>query len=343
MSIEMRVGGKRMSSFMRGTVQLTMQEPANSFDVTYKADGRAMSERVIYEGDEVELWLDDELLVSGFVDTVDDEDLDSEVRLRATGRSRTSDLIDCSAEHVSFTNAKAGTIAARIAAPYGIRVGIEGDEGAPFPSFATQKGETCMDGIGRVCAKRGLYPYAIGRDLVLGRVGAVATDTRLVRGELPLMKSSRSSSWYQRYSEYIFRGQVPSTDHAWGKKAAQLKHGVRDETITRHRPLLIHIEAHGAGDLKLRAEAERNQRAGRGEQILATVQGLRTAEGRAWRPNTLVPFRNAVLGVDATVLATVVRMRFGEREPEACELELTRPEAFDVVNYPPMKRGKIWT
>jgi prophage tail gpP-like protein len=343
MSIELRVAGKRLTHFMRGSVQFSMQEVFNSFDVQYSALGKEMSDRLIETGDALELWLDDELLISGYVDSIDDEDGDSEVRLRAVGRSVTLDVADCSAEHLSFTNAKASVIAARIVKPYGIAVRLEGDEGAPFPAFSVQQGETCLDAITRLCTKRGLYPYSIGRELVLGRAGALATATRLVRGERPLLRSSRSSSWYGRYSEYVFRGQVPATDSAWGKKANHLKHAVRDPAITRHRPLLLHAEAHAPGDLKTRAEVERNQRAGQGERILATVEGHRTAEGRVWRPNLLVPFRNPVLRVDATLLATVVRLRFGEREQEVAELELTRPEAFDIVAYPAMTRGKPWT
>jgi prophage tail gpP-like protein len=105
----------------------------------------------------------------------------------------------------------------------------------------------------------------------------------------------------------------------------------------------MQAETHGPGDLRTRAEVERNQRAGKAERITATVEGHRTSEGRIWRPNLLVGFSNPVLGVDATLIVSAVRLRFGEKEPEVTELELKRPETYDLVDFPTMARGESWT
>ncbi len=330
MTVEISVAGVKYSGWQRGTVQLTLSELANSFDVEYVASGKRAADRALFVGDAVDVRVDGQSVLSGFVDATDDEDAAEDIKLRAAGRSKTMDLVDCSAPHQSFSGQTALQIAAAIAKPFGITVRAEGDVGPPFPSFAVQKGETSADAILRTTQARGLYPYAVGGELVLGRAGAVSTTTRLERGKVPLLRSARSESWYARFSEYVFRGQIRATDTAYGKAAAQLKQSVTDPEINRFRPLLIQVEAHGLADLRTRAEVARNQRIGQGQRVLATLLGHTMAEGTPWRPNVLVPFINPILGVDQTLLVSVVRMRFGEAESDETELELVPPEAFDI-------------
>lgn len=341
MTVEVVAAGQRVGGFMRGTIALSMEAAASSFEVEYLADQGDPSARKLIVGDPVTVDVDGERVLDGYVDTTDEEDAPEEIRLRASGRSKAGDLIDCSASFEGFVNARVSEIARRIAQPFGINVRVEGDEGDPIAHYHVQPGDTAMDAITRAAQSRGLFPYSIGGELVLGRAGALETETKLVRGQMPLMRTARSDSWYARHSEYVFRGQVKSTDSAWGKAAAQLKHTVVDEAITRYRPLALHAEARtGIAELKARAEVERNQRAGRGERVSVQVFGHQMSEGTAWRPNVLVHLVNDIVGVDATLLVVAVRYRFGETEPREVELELARPEIFELRKYPPLHRGK---
>lgn len=342
MTVSVHVHGKILEGFARGSIQLTMEEPANIFDVEYVASGHLPGERLMYEGDPCELAIDGDVIVGGYVDTVTEVDEPDRLTLRAVGRSKTEDLVDCSAAHLTFANAKVSTIASRLAREVSVAVSVAGDEGEAFDAWHVQKGESIIDAINRACSKRGLYAYTVGSGLVLARAGATRTKTRLVRGE-NVRNSERTGSLYSRYSDYVFRGQMPATDGAWGAKAAHLKQAVQDPGVPRYRPLTLTVETHGPGDLRTRAEVERNTRAGRSEQISVRVSGHKTVEGYTWRPNLLVPYENPVLGVNATLLVIVARMRFGENEDDDTELVLARPESFDLVNYPAIGRGSLWT
>jgi prophage tail gpP-like protein len=340
MTVEVRVGGERFSGFREGSVQLSMNGVYNSFEFTYFAPPSALHERALYCGDEVEILVAGESVLIGYVDTTDDDDQVDAVRLRVAGRSKTADLADCSAEHMGFTNARLSEIAQKLADPFLVSVFVEGSEGDPFPSYHVQKGETVVDAIMRGAVKRGLALYTLGGDLVLGSIGPKYTDQRLVRGQAPLIRSSRTDSFYNRFSHYVFRGQVRPSELQWGKKAAQLASSVvEDRVVKRYRPFLYQAEATGAGDLQKRAETERNVRAAASERVSATVQGHTTPEGYVWRPNLLVDFESAVLGVQETLLVQTVRIRFGEREPDQVELELVNIDSYDVVKPPSMKRS----
>lgn len=330
MTVEVSVAGVRYSGWQRGSIQLTMGELANNFDLEYVASGKRMADRALYPGDEVDVRVAGESVLRGYVDTTDDEDAAEDLKLRVGGRSKTCDLVDCSAPTQGFSNQTAVQIAAAIAKPFGVVVRGEGDPGAPLPRFSVQKGETCSDAILRATQARGLYPFTVGGDLVVARAGALRSTTRLQRGKAPLLRTARSDSWYSRYSEYVFRGQIRSTDVVYGKAASTLKTSVLDPEINRFRPLLIQVEAHGPGDLKTRAEVARNQRIGGGQRVTATVLGLVDADGKPWRPNVLVDIDNPVLGLKSTLLVSVVRMRFGEDGGDETELELVPLEAYDI-------------
>jgi prophage tail gpP-like protein len=343
--VEVQVGGLRLKSFQRGALQFSLNEMTASFDIEYALPDRTTSERPLFPGDRVAVYIDGELVIDGYVDTTDDDDGPDSLALRAAGRSRSADLVDCSAEKHGFSGQTALAIARAIASPFDVPVEISDGAlpGPVFPNFSVQRGETAGDAIRRATQLRGLYPFARGRGLELARVFAEGpVDTVLERGKEPLRRTGRSDSWYARYSAYVFRGQVPSTDQAWGAKASQLKHAVTDPEITRYRPLLVQVEAHGIGDLRTRATVVKNQRAGEGERVVCQCTGLVTTEGKPWRPNMRVRLINPVLDINDALVVSTVRMRFGEQQPTETDLELARPESFDIGDYKALHKRKKW-
>lgn len=346
--VELRVNGKVFDDFESGSVELSMEQGCNSFSLEYVASQVSEKTRQIFEGDECELALattkGPEVVISGYVDASEDDDGPDSLRLTASGRSRTCDLVDCSATFTPgrWKKAKIEKIALDLCLPFSVDVFVEGDQGAAFPDFSIDKGETVYDAIARASLRRGLFPYCTGGELILAAAGSTKTRTVLERGK-NIIQSRRSSSWAGRYSDYLLRAQVRATDTNWGKNASQVNATIQDVEINRWRPLLVQAEADDKKDLKTRARVECNTRAGRGMRVSCLVDGWETDEGTAWRPNTLVRFKNLVLGVDADLLITTVRFRFGAGEPRETELEMTRPQAFDVKNYPALGRGKQWT
>lgn len=343
--LELRVNGESFDGFESGSVTLTMELPFNTFDVEYIVDENEPTKRSIFPGDEVSIALDGEVILEGFVDdTEDDDDPDDGIRLRALGYSRTYDLTKASVVDppFSWTKTHLDRIALDLCRPYGIDAQVIGSQGAPLELFAVQRGDKAFDTLSRVALRRGKLIYCVGGDAVIASVGAYRTETALIRGEEPLLRSSRSDSWSSRHSHYVFSAQAPATDDRWGKSAAQINHKVEDANISRYLPLLVEAEAYEAKELEIRAKLERNQRAGRGERVSALVNGWATVEGTVWRPNTIVHMTNPILGIFADLVVATVRFNFSAKSPRSTELLLCRPEAFDVVDYPVSKRGEAW-
>lgn len=341
--IQLIVNGQSFEGFESGTVSVTMESVTNSFSLAYVADGKNPSKRGIYPGDECELKLDAgagyESLIKGYVDSTDDSDDAHSILLQCAGRSKGADLEDCSAITApgSWKNATLSKICKDIAAPFDIKVTIDGDSGAPFANFSISKGESPLEAISRAATKRGLWVFSVSDGVVVAKAGLTSSGERLERG-VNVIKSGRTDSWANRFSQYIYRGQVRGTDAKSGKAASQNKATIKDPTITRYRPLLLQTTG-SAAELKDRAQVECNTRAGRGEVITATVNGWGTSAGKLWRANTTVGFKNDVLGIDATLLIVSADYQFAKDAPHETDLRMMRPEAFEIATFPQAKRG----
>lgn len=347
--VEVRVNGKILDDFESGTISLSMADAVNHFELTYIADPEP-GQRAVFRGDFVEVLIDadegkgPESVIEGYVGAVNDRDTEEYLELRFSGQSTTRDMAQASAVNKPghWTNATLDRILSDLAQPFSIEAIVDGDVGAPFESFSTQKDETVVDAIQRACMARGKFCYSVGGGIVAARAGKYSTQTVLERG-VNVREWEREDTDYNRYSEYRIRGQARPHDGNWGAASSQLQDVVRDEGITRYRPLYLHVHAHDGLDMRARAELERNQRAGQGETLTAYVDDWATVEGHAWRPNMLTRARNSVLGVNAGLLVVTARFRFGPNEPREVQLEMARPEAYDLAKYPALKRGESWT
>ena len=74
------------------------------------------------------------------------------------------------------------------------------------------------------------------------------------------------------------------------------------------------------------------------------MQGWRTlgGEGDFWAPAMLVHLEDDWLDVDAQLLVASVEFRFGADEGKIVQMDLVRPETFDMADYPAGGRG-LWT
>ena len=334
--LELQVEGTRFTGFQRGTYQASMDSITSGFDIEYVV---ASDKRPLLVGDKVLLLLDNKILVDGWVESTGEDDLESEIRLRATGRTVTGDLADCTAPRKQYRNRLVSEIVKDLCAPYFIPVVVEGDEGERIANYATQDSQIVGDAIVEVCKKRGLYAFSLEEALVLAQPGSRRTQTNLVRGIPPLMRTERTHSHYERFSEYHFNGSLPGRPGR-RKKKTRISTVLQDQEVARYRPTVLSVPTDGPGDLQTRAAVLRNQTIGRSETIKVLVAGHTTREGYAWRPNLIVSLMNDVVGASGDYIVSTVRMVFGEREPDQTELELMRPQAYETGYFPPEKKRR---
>jgi len=291
--------------------------------------------RIIADGAACELWLGDDLMVTGWVDTVDRQMDGGGQVINVSGRDKTSDLIDCSAVHRpgSWKGQKLEKIAADLLKPFGLSVTVEAPTGAAFAHFALEPGETVAEALTRMARLRGLL---IGSDrkggLILHRPAPERVNAELVLGG-NLRGLRVTSSTVERFSQYILKGQQQAGDTVAAHAATSPSAEATDAGMTRYRPLiLISDDQSTLAGLKARAQWEAATRIARAQTAEATVRGWRDADGRLWSSGALVPLRAPQVNADMELMIASVNFELG-RETTAT-LSLVRPQAFTPEPLP---------
>lgn len=352
--VSLVVDGKDYSGWNQVSLRFSVEELCPSFSVGYTERLDDASEPIeIVEGDEVEVFVDGELVLTGYVDDVS-EDYDSAApshTLSIAGRAKTGDLIDCSYPGKGVIRKKKfRQIAATLCEPFGIGVSFDtltmGEAEAldelltkPIPKFVVEYGETPFEALTRLARSRGLFlATSAGGDLVFARSQTLPLNAIIRQGE-NVKRGGYHGSFRDRYSDYVWRSQTAGDDNWNGKNAAHIKHEITDGAITRTRVLALRPE-HGIpkDELERRATWERNTRAAKSQRLSYTVNGWSHLSG-LWQPNTLPMVIDDVLGVSNTYLISTVELTI-DASGEIANLELVGPGAYDVLEAPLVKRKK---
>ena len=323
------VGISRSIESMTGSFQLSLS----------RREATAEAVLTLRAGAAVEVRIDGETVITGWLDTFAPQIDGESATIVATGRDRAADLIDCSADIQpgSWQNVPVETIVRALVAPFGITVEFPKPSGAPIRRFALQPGETVQAAIERLLRFRGWIAWSrADGTLVVGSPQGQDTTTKVVRIEegVNLLSASASHNVAERFSAYIVRGQASGDDEANGRAVAQIKGQAIDPAVKRHRPLVIVAEEQSTADsARLRAEWEANVRAGRAQTADVTVQGWRDADGALWAPDRLVELKSPTLAIDARMLVVGVEfVRAGDGT--TATLTLQPPEAWQQLPVP---------
>ena len=334
------VDGKLYGGWTRVEVQRGIEQIAGGFVLQLTSRYPGVDTPVqLREGLACQLYLGDDLVISGFVDDFETDDTATSSSVRLSGRDKTADLVDCSAiyKNGQWRGVSLEQIVADIARPFGIPVVVAPgtNTGEPFKRFALEEGEKAFDAIDRACRLRAVLvtstPFG---SLLITTASTVHSGVRLVEG-VNMLKFNSKHSWKERHSEIILKGQVPGDDHEYGAAAAHLKASAKDAEINRYRPLVV-VAEHGTSNKSLadRAAWEVKVRMGRGKRGGCTVVGWRTGkdgqQGPLWQPNTLVDVTSERMNLDGQLLIVHCAYQFTE-QGRVAELTYTLPEAFELV------------
>jgi prophage tail gpP-like protein len=285
--------GKKISGWTSISVTLRCEGFPNSFSIalTTPATGDLPP---VAAGDRCQVYLGDDLVITGYVDRDSGGGDATSHALSLTGRGLCCDLVDCSAEWPKgLISGDALAIAQKLAQPYGISVALANGAaaGPQVVGWALNYGEAAAAIIQRVAQNAGLLAYEDpGGRLLLAAIGSKSAKGGVVYGQ-NVESWSNTNSIDQRYSDVVCSSfAVASFDDLQGN---DFFHRETDPNVKRHRQLDIvlgDVASENAQDFTIRkAQWEIARRAGRSTTVTATVDSWRDADGALWMPNTLVP------------------------------------------------------
>lgn len=338
--IALEVNRVRYSGWKSVRVMRSMEHIAGGFELSVSDRWPGQDQPIpINPGDACAVSIDEDVIITGYVDDVDRAHDARSHEISVRGRDKTGDLVDCSilraaTEGNQFTNRKMEEIASALINPFGIGLLVLTDTGARFPSIGFGQGESVFDLLDRMSRMRGVLITSNGTgDLVITRRGTERIGTALALGQ-NILSARVALSMMDRYSDYIVKGDFagggPLGDSLAHEDFSQRKGVAVDDRVTRHRPIVIQAEDQGdASSFKTRAEWERTVRAARAARATISVQGWRHADD-LWRPNKIVRVTDPTLGLDADLLISAVTFTLDENGRRT-ELSLTYPKAFDLI------------
>lgn len=305
-TVFLRVNGREWGGWTSVRVSAGVERLARDFNVAISRSWPGATEPTpkIKNGDKVEILIGDDLVLTGWVEATPVRYDANSINLGIVGRSRTGDLVDCTASPVQHTGAGLADIAAALAEPFGISVINNGAPSTAVIDAQPQHGEKVGDCINRLLGQVQALAYDDEKgELVLGVAGSGKATTALVLGE-NILSCDSEKSIKDRFSEYLVTGQRPGTDTDFGEATiAAIKQSTRDDMITRYRPYTIQQSGTAtSATCKARCEFEAAQRAAKTRETTYTVQGWRQGDGSLWRPNLEVIVYDPLTGFDNETL-----------------------------------------
>lgn len=332
------VSGRRYSGWQSIDITRSMEQGPHEFSLTVVNAWREGQHRQIQDGDECRVYIDNDLVITGFVDSRTPEYDATSQTLTISGRSRLGDMVDASLLEKEYAGQTLDAIARAESKAFGIEVVVATDVGQPFAKVRRDAGQSpweFLDYLARVRAVR-LISDAQGR-LIITRAGSRLAAAALRLGD-NIERASANFSCRDRFSEYIVVGKNNSVDFDDAVQTAHVKASAKDSGVRRYRPIVIIADDDGQPmDCQAHADWQRNTHYGRNRGIVYTVRGWREKPGgEIWTPNTRVRIDDGYMGIADERVIVDVRLKI-DANGKYSELQVMPKEAVELMALPEPK------
>ncbi|MGY1490716.1 phage baseplate assembly protein [Methylobacillus pratensis] len=315
--VTLKVGGYEFSGWTEIEIAAGIERQARDFklEITRQWPKSTGLERLVRPGDLCELWIGSNKLLTGYIDATPISYDSEQVSVGVSGRSKTGDLVDCSAEFGAgqWRRRKVESILADLAKPYGVSVTAQVDTGAAIQDHQIQPGETVFESIGRLLSLRQLLSTDDGEgNVVLIEPGSGGKATTALRMGENILQADIGLDYKDVFTYYECKGQQAGSDEDDAQLSTTSNARISDNSLGRYRKLILtqsgQVDTQTCAD---RVQYEALNRQAKAQEVVYTVQGWRQADTALWLPNQLVRVVDPVIGFDDDRLIVEVVYRKG--------------------------------
>lgn len=332
--IELKINGIRYGGWKTASASRTLNSFASTFELT--VSGRTIGSKKDLPLDGLaKIYVDGILVITGYLDEVRPRYDANKHEVVFSGRSKTCDLVDCSAifETGQIINGTAKEIIQKIIAPFDIELVYQADSNPTIPDFQLQQGETAACAIERICnISQLVYTDDAEGRLVIAKIGSGKSSAKLIHNvsypeQNNILSCDCTYSHRDIFSEYIVKSQTAGTDFISGEDISGIEGRISDADVKRYRPLVLLAESAMDSDAsQKRAIWERANRRGRIIELAYTVYGWHTGSGKLWEPNSYINIEDDFAALSGKMLISSVNFRAGSGTTTV--LSVAPPEAF---------------
>ncbi|WP_412131207.1 phage baseplate assembly protein [Bordetella bronchiseptica] len=302
-----------------------------NLSITWKWPGSTERPVRIRQGARCEVRVGRDLVVTGYAYSTPIRYSATEVSCTVSGRSLTSDLVDCTVDDKpgQWRGQPMTSIVRDLAGSYGIKVVDESQDGVSVADHSVDPSETVFQSIDRLLSLSALFASDDGRgQLVMAKPGSKGRAVDPLELGKNIKTGGAALDFSRMYSEYRCIGQRAGTDEEFGAAAAEIDARVTDDRVGRRRALKVNPSGQLSPALaQRRAEWERDNRISRALTATYEVQGWRQSNGDLWLPNMVVRVVDDLIGFDRDMLIIEVAYVLGN-EGRIVEMTVAPPEGF---------------
>ena len=336
--IALVIDGQEYLGWNEICVSRSLKESAATFDiaVSERWAGRSSTPWQILPFKEAIVYIGDEPVLSGFVESYEPSYGASEHGVRIGGRSRTCDLVDCMPELGTgqFKGYTLDAIARALCGYFGIGVVVECDVGDPLTDAMLEKTETAFSFLEKLARLRSvMLTDDVNGNLVLTQAGKKGSAGALIQGQNILTASAKLTG-NQRFQQYVVLSQTPVAQSGDDAKP-QVTGSATDPGCPRNRRYVEMAENPSNPDQAAkRAKWRALHNFGISTEATITVPGWRQPDpsgspaGALWDTNLLVPVTSPFLAIDRQLLIGKVQFLLDENGGRRTELTVAPQEAF---------------
>lgn len=325
--MKIEVNGEPYINFTSAMVEMSLDSLARSFRFTaIDPNGEGPPFK---NGDTCKFFVEDELVLTGFIEVIEISYSSDEHHISVSGRSKTCDLIDSTLPAKDYnTPVKLKSVIEEVMGEKGLNLkGIEvkvasGTEIDDFKKgedkIASSLGENAFSFVERLARKRQvLLTSDPDGNIVIISPDPETIDHKLIHvipegGPLSFLDKSKNNilsanstrNDTKRYNKYFVKSQ-DNYSEVFNKGTLDLEKGVdqtndaTDGDIREGRQLVIVAEESSVKkQLGLRATWEGNIRRARSKLYTAVVIGFKTESDKIWEINKLVNIDDKAAGID---------------------------------------------
>ncbi|MDU7778705.1 MAG: contractile injection system protein, VgrG/Pvc8 family [Aeromonas caviae] len=338
--ITLRVDGQIYEGWQKVRITRSLRDIAGDFELRLTRKWEDATAMAIKPLSACTVSIGSDLVLTGYIDDFIPSYDDREVEWVVSGRSKTSDLVDCSAIYKSgqWQNVTLDRVAKDICAPFKIEVVVECDLGDAFPRVTIEQGESCFELLDRLAKQRAVLLTTNEKgQLVLTQASDQDMGASLILGE-NILAARGNFSMRDRASEWIVKGSRYGGGSTWDATAPATLGGqkatVTDPAVTRYRPRIIIAEdvTTVAGASK-RGQWQKQRSIGEGTQTEITVagwriQGMQGDSGSLWRINRMCPIKDEIQGLNERWLIVTVSLMEDDKNGREAIINLMPREAM---------------
>ncbi len=305
--------GLSLTGWKSVRISRSIEFGTSSFDLTCSADANTLK-LVSKEGAPIKVSIGDDVVLTGYVETIETIMTPRTHDVRISGRGKLADLIDCSCRIDKINaNTKLLDLCTAITQPYSVKVMVADDATQKLldqipvlPRQLVSITETAWEVIERYARYCGVLVYeGAGGELVISTAGTEEGDSGVALGENieAIVCTKTTLGTFSTFNAVLSAYSMGADDE--GVENLPVVTVIAKSTTGRLRPTYF-VSEQSATDrqfVEKRVNWMASRAYGRSRRVRTMVDNWRDADGVPWTPNINYPVSAGAVGVpDGTML-----------------------------------------